>query len=173
MRTDLPKFESLFKEHFASLAGYASKFIVDRDEAKAIVHETFVNLWERFDKLPTDIHYKSYLYTAVRNRCLNALRDRKKHVMLDESFENRLEHHPDMGEAAEVAEAIESGIASLPEKCREVFELNRIEGLKYSQIADRLGISIKTVEAQMSKALTVLREHLKEFLTIIFYLIFT
>jgi RNA polymerase sigma-70 factor (ECF subfamily) len=71
-------------------------------------------------------------------------------------------------ETAELEQKIEAAIASLPEKCRMVFELNRIEGLKYGQIAEKMNISIKTVEAQMSKALAVMKEHLNEFLTIIF-----
>jgi RNA polymerase sigma-70 factor, ECF subfamily len=71
-------------------------------------------------------------------------------------------------ETSELAEKIEQAIASLPEKCRMVFEMNRIEGLKYSEIAEKMNISLKTVEAQMSKALSIMREHLSEFLMIIF-----
>jgi RNA polymerase sigma-70 factor (ECF subfamily) len=73
-------------------------------------------------------------------------------------------------ETAELEQRIELAIQSLPEKCRMVFELNRMEGLKYAQIAEKMGISIKTVEAQMSKALSVLREHLGEFLMLIFFM---
>lgn len=74
-------------------------------------------------------------------------------------------------EVAELEKEIELGINSLPEKCRMVFEMSRMEGLKYSEIAEKMNISVKTVEAQMSKALSVLREHLKEFLSLIFIMI--
>jgi RNA polymerase sigma-70 factor (ECF subfamily) len=148
------------------------KYIPDADDAKGIVHEVFVSVWEKFDSLPPDTHFRSYLYTAVRNRCFNYLRDRKKHIHLDLVAEDQLKEENTSTETEELTKAIETGIDGLPEKCREIFELNRIEGLKYAQIAKKLGISIKTVEAQMSKALSVLRVHLKEFLTIIFFLLF-
>jgi RNA polymerase sigma-70 factor, ECF subfamily len=168
----LKKFEKLFKDHFASLCGFAMKYVPDSDEAKGIVHEVFVGLWEKFESLPSDANYRSYLYTAVRNRCLNHIRDKKKHVLLDAVREHEFATENTETETEELSKAIDKGIESLPEKCREVFELNRIEGLKYAQIAEKLNISIKTVEAQMSKALSVLRNHLKEFLTILFFFFF-
>jgi RNA polymerase sigma-70 factor (ECF subfamily) len=168
----LKKFETLFKDHFSSLCGFAMKYVRDSDEAKGIVHEVFVGFWEKFESLPSDTNYRSYLYTSVRNRCLNYIRDRKKHVMLDVVREHEFATENTETETEELSKAIDAGIESLPEKCREIFELNRIEGLKYAQIAEKLGISIKTVEAQMSKALSVLRGHLKEFLTILFFFLF-
>ena len=77
-----------------------------------------------------------------------------------------------MLEASELKEKIDSAIQGLPEKCREVFLLNRNEHLKYQEIADRLGISLKTVETQMSKALQHLREHLKEYLMIVLFFLY-
>ena len=142
----------------------------DLDDAKGLVHEVFVSLWEKFDTLPSDINYKSYLYTAVRNRSLNFIRDRKKHVMLENVAEQQLAEANDPMVAAELEREIEMAIASLPEKCRMVFELSRSEGLKYAQIAEKMEISVKTVEAQMSKALSVLRERLKEFISLLIFL---
>jgi RNA polymerase sigma-70 factor (ECF subfamily) len=147
------------------------KYVRDLDEAKSLVHEVFITVWEKFDILPADTNYRSYLFTAVRNRGLNYLRDKKKHVMLESVPEHKAMEENTSMEAAELEKEITLAIESLPEKCREVFELNRMEGLKYAQIADKLGISIKTVEAQMSKALSVLRTHLGEFLTLLFFLI--
>lgn len=144
------------------------KYTGDLDSAKNIVHEVFIQVWEKFDSLPGDTNYKSYCFTAVRNKCLNYIRDRKKFVMLENVAENhRAELNSGM-ETSELEQKIEAAIASLPEKCRIVFELNRVEGLKYGQIAEKLNISLKTVEAQMSKALAVMRDHLSEFLTVIF-----
>jgi RNA polymerase sigma-70 factor, ECF subfamily len=170
---NLHTFEKLFRELFKPLCSFALKYVADLDEAKGLVHEVFVNVWEKFDTLDKDINFKSYLYTAVRNRCLNYLRDRKKHVALEKVAEQEVQEENTSLEAAELEQKIAVAIASLPEKCREIFELNRGEGLRYAQIAEKLGISVKTVEAQMSKALNVLRDHLSEFLTLTFFLINT
>jgi RNA polymerase sigma-70 factor (ECF subfamily) len=146
------------------------KYVRDLDEAKSVVHEVFVTVWEKFDNLPADTNYRSYLYTAVRNRCLNYIRDKKKHVMLENMAESEPAEENTTMETAELEQEIEMAIESLPEKCRMVFELSRVEGLKYAQIADKMGISIKTVEAQMSKALSVLRTHLREFISLLIFM---
>ena len=168
---NLVKFEKLFKELFKPLSGFALKYVGDLDDAKGLVHEVFVTVWEKFETFPTEMNYKSYLYTAVRNRSLNLIRDKKKNMILENVAEHELAITIDPMGTSELEMKIDLAIQSLPEKCREVFVLNRMEGLKYAQIADKLGISIKTVEAQMSKALSVLREHLKEFLSLIIFLL--
>ena len=167
---NLKNFEKLFRELFKPLCGFSIKYVGDLDEAKGLVHEVFVSVWEKFDTMPPDTNHKSYLYTAVRNRSLNFIRDRKKHVMLENVAEQQLAEANDPMVAAELEREIEMAIASLPEKCRMVFELSRSEGLKYAQIAEKMEISVKTVEAQMSKALSVLRERLKEFLSLLIFL---
>lgn len=142
------------------------KYTRDLDEAKDIVHTVFIFTWERYTTLSVDINYRSYLYTAVRNRCLNYLRDKKENSKL-ESLSGLPAYETSSLETSELESKIEAAINTLPEKCRVVFEMNRFEGLKYAQIADKMGISVKTVEAQMSKALQVLRTHLGEFLSLI------
>lgn len=164
----LDQFEELFRGLFKPLCGFAVKYTGDLDAAKNLVHEVFISLWEKFDSLPKDTNYKSYCYTAVRNKCLNYLRDKKKFVMIAEVPEDRITVSNTTLEISELQQSIEAAIASLPEKCRMVFELNRIEGLKYAEIAEKMNISIKTVEAQMSKALAVMKNHLSEFLTLVF-----
>ena len=164
------KFEQLFREHFKPLCSFALKYVADWDEAKGLVHEAFVAFWEKFDKLPADTQYKSYLYTAVRNRCLNYLRDKKPHLSLDRVPENQLMELPTQLETSELESHIEAAIQSLPEKCRMVFELNRLEGLRYAQVAEKMGISVKTVEAQMSKALGLMKEYLSEFLSLLLFM---
>ncbi len=147
------------------------KYVSDLDDARNLVHDVFITVWEKFDTLPENTNYRSYLYTSVRNRCLNHLRDTKKHLTLEKVAEHSFAEETRPMEAAELEKEIELAINSLPEKCRLVFEMNRLEGMKYSEIADKMGISIKTVEAQMSKALSVMREHLKEFLSLIFIML--
>jgi RNA polymerase sigma-70 factor (ECF subfamily) len=167
----LIKFELLFRELFKPLCGFSLKYVGDVDQARGLVHEVFVAVWEKLDKLPLDINYRSYLYTAVRNRSLNYLRDKKKHVTLQNIPESRLTEVNSGLETSELEREIEMAIQLLPEKCRMVFELSRKEDLKYAEIAQKMGISIKTVEAQMSKALSSLREHLKEFLSLLFIML--
>jgi RNA polymerase sigma-70 factor (ECF subfamily) len=168
---NLHSFEGLFKSLFKPLCGFAFRYIADRDDARGIVHEAFVSLWEKFDQLPPNSNYRSYLYTTVRNKALNYIRDKKNHVMLENVNERDVAQHENHMETMELEKKISLAMEALPEKCREVFELNRIEGLKYAEIASKMQISIKTVEAQMSKALSVLRDHLAEFLTILFFLL--
>ena len=112
---------------------------------------------------------KSYLSTSVRNKCLNYLRDNQKYVaeMLDYEGLHVSGGHEQSAylDGKELEQTIASAIAELPEKCREVFVLSRYEHLKYQEISDKLNISVKTVEAQMSKALQHLRLRLAAYLT--------
>lgn len=170
MARNLQTFELLFRDLFKPLCAFAMKYVNDLDEARNLVHEVFITVWEKFDSLPSDTNYRSYLYTAVRNRCLNHLRDTKKHLSIEKAELIRAEETSSM-ETVELEREIELAINSLPEKCRMVFEFSRMEGLKYAEIAEKMGISVKTVEAQMSKALTVLRTHLSEFLSLIFIML--
>jgi RNA polymerase sigma-70 factor, ECF subfamily len=167
----LNTFEQLFKGLFKPLCGFAMKYIHDGDEAKNIVHDVFIVVWEKFETLPADINYRSYLFTAVKNRCLNSIRDRKKHVMLEHVREQDVMDVNTSMETMELEREIALAIESLPDKCRMVFELSRMEGLKYAQISEKMQISVKTVEAQMSKALGILRDHLGDFLVILFLLL--
>ncbi len=168
----LPLFESLFKEHFEPLTRFAVKYVKDVDQAKGVVHEVFVKLWEKNKGLDPDTNYKSYLYTAVRNRCLNVLRDNNKLVAINIEAENKTSFQSNGLETSELEREIDYALSQLPKKCRQVFEMSRIEELKYSEIADKMNISVKTVEAQMSKALKLLREHLAEFLAILIFIFF-
>jgi RNA polymerase sigma-70 factor (ECF subfamily) len=136
-----------------------------------VVQKVFINLWERKQEVDLSSSMKSYLFTAVHNRSLNVIRDRKKFSSGE---------MPEMAGEWDVSTQIESMeldakirkvIDGLPEKCREVFELNRFEGMKYTDIAAQLGISVKTVENQMSKALKILREKLSLYMTILVWLL--
>ena len=146
------------------------KYVSDLDTAKNLVHEVFINVWQKYESLPSDTNYKSYLYTSIRNRCLNHIRSSKKHVALEDSPE---QIQPESGglELQELEMQVEMAINSLPEKCRIIFELSRYEELKYAEIAKKLDISVKTVEGQMTKALGILRRELARFLTLILFFV--
>ncbi len=169
---DKTNFEQLFRLHFAALCSYAVKFLKDPEQAKEIVHEAFINLWEKRDTIDASKPVKAYLYTSVYNRSLNYIRDHKKFTKLDLNVVEEQQGAEEFNDHDNLEKKIQEAIDKLPEKCREVFMMSRFDELKYSEIAEKLNISVKTVEAQMSKALKVLREHLSEFLTILLLIIY-
>lgn len=112
---------------------------------------------------------QSYLGTSVKNRCLNYLRDQRKfdHSIIEfEGLDQREYAEQDQLVTEELIQLIEEATASLPEKCREIFTLNRLGNKKYQEIAGELNISVKTVEAQMTKALKIMREKLSEYIAL-------
>ena len=164
-------FERLFREYFPPLMAFAGKILGDEDDAREVVHQVFINLWEKRKEVDLSTSLKSYLFTSVHNRSLNVIRDRKKFTDGDMP---ELAGEWDVSaqiESMELEEKIRESINALPEKCREIFELNRFSGLKYAEIATQLGISVKTVENQMTKALKILREQLGKYLTLLMFLL--
>ena len=173
--SEVKEFEELFRTFFPGLVLFALKYVPDHDTSKEIVHTVFLNLWQKRESLDTRSSLKSYLFTSVHNRCLNFIRDQKKFDR-DESLMDRLDNQesaerPDRLEEQELEQRIFDALQGLPPRCREVFMLNRFEGMKYAEIAEKLEISVKTVEAQISRALRLLREKLIEYLTIIILII--
>ncbi|MCK5066404.1 MAG: RNA polymerase sigma-70 factor [Bacteroidales bacterium] len=164
-------FEQLFRDYFPPLMAFARKILVDEDDAREVVHLVFIKLWEKRNEVDLSTSLKSYLFTSVHNRSLNVIRDRKK---FSSGEVPEVAGEWDVSaqiESMELEGKIREVIDSLPEKCREIFEMNRFEGLKYGEIASKLDISIKTVENQMSKALKILREQLGKYLTILLWLL--
>ena len=170
------KFEILFREYFTGLSYFARKYTGDLDSAKEIVHGVFIRIWENRSEFAWDKPAKSYLFTSVYNRSLNYVRDNKKFISHEEAPGNAQltdsAVFDDSYATAELEDRINMALKKLPEKCREIFELSRFENKKYTEIADQLNISVKTVETQMSKALHVLKEELKDYLTIILLILF-
>ncbi|WP_430971835.1 RNA polymerase sigma-70 factor [Sunxiuqinia rutila] len=165
-------FRSIFISYFESLELFAKAYVLDQHIAKDIVQEVFTNLWMKKESLPTDINIKSYLYKATRNRCLNYLKkqqvkaDYEKHTRdkyneLLLSYEALLQLNFDEFSYSELLTALNKAVLQLPEKCREVFELSRFEGLKNREIAEQLGISVKAVEGHITKALKHIKVQLK------------
>lgn len=152
------------------MCGFAMKYLIDLDDSKNLVHEVFVSVWEKFEELPADTNYRSYLYTSTRNKCLNFIRDNKKHVRLDNAPDQEMALNENPLEVKELEKEIELAINTLPDKCRQVFEMSRYEELKYAEIAEKMNISVKTVEAHMSKALALLRKALVNFLSLLYFI---
>lgn len=159
-------FELLFREYFTGLAYFARKYTGDLDSAKEIVHTVFIRVWENRYEFDWDKPAKSYLFTSVYNRSMNYIRDNRKFTLTgDNSLSNNEDFvYNDTIDRSELQMRIDRALVKLPEKCREIFELSRFGEKKYSEISQLLGISVKTVETQMSKALHILREELKDYL---------
>lgn len=164
-------FEELFRNHYSPLCGYANMYLNDVDASEDMVQEVFMKLWKNREGLEIRTSIKSYLFRAVRNACLNMIshinirEEYKKHHELEVSEDEK--NFTDESIVSELEDKIRKSIDSLPVERRKVFVLSRFEGLKYREIAERLNISVKTVENQMSKALKFLRENLVDYLPII------
>lgn len=154
----------LFGEYYAAMCSYAFRFFNDVDQAEEVVQDIFVKLWENRRSINIGSSVKNYLFTWVRNQSLNVLKHEKvKQEYAQTIRDSLLEEEPAGNFYIDpwLSEKIEKAIESLPEKRREIFILSREKGLKYREIAEKLNISIKTVETQMGLALKDLREKLR------------
>jgi RNA polymerase sigma-70 factor (ECF subfamily) len=163
-------FETVFKDHFKNLNAYAYTFLKDGELAEEVVQNVFCRIWEKKELLKPDGSIKAYLYMAVHNECLNYLKHQKVKTNFQVYYANHMEqseeHTAKKVMVTELEKHIQLALNELPQQCRIIFQLSRFEQLKYQQIADQLGLSIKTVENQMGKALKILRVKLAEFLPV-------
>ncbi|HEU5148559.1 MAG TPA: RNA polymerase sigma-70 factor [Chryseosolibacter sp.] len=169
---DITHFEMLFKTYYQPLCHYAYTFLQDREGAEEIVQSTFLLVWEKRETLAIRTSVKPYLYAMVRNACLNVLKHNKikqrhmgEEIAMAERSHDAVTHTISSNE---LEQRIQLAMDELPEQCRIVFKLSRFEELKYSEIAEQLNISIKTVENHMGKALRIMREQLKDYLPLVF-----
>jgi len=164
-------FELVFKAHFKALHAYASTFVKDRDTAEDMVQVTFVKLWEKSTDLKIHSSVTAYLYRSVYHECLNYLKHQKVKATHETHARHTQEQHTgDASEQVQLQELenhLSKALAALPEGCRTIFQMSRFESLKYQEIADKLGISVKTVENQMGKALKILRMKLTDYLPVL------
>ncbi|MCL4641077.1 MAG: RNA polymerase sigma-70 factor [Pseudosphingobacterium sp.] len=166
-------FENVFKQHFNSLHAYAFTILKDAVAAEEIVQSLFLKLWEKRENLDIRSSLKSYLYRATYNDCMNTI----KHWQVKQRHQDHItyindftyEHTANQLHENELKRELQKALNVLPEKCRTVFQMSRFEELKYQEIADRLEISIKTVENQMGKALKILRTELADYLPLMVY----
>ena len=164
---DQALFEQLFKVHFVHLCNFANQYVQDLDSAKDITQKVFINLWENREKIDPQKSILSYLFTAVKNRSLNFIRDQKKYrsrVLDLEIAELEITFEEDDSGILDLQKKVSEALQALPEKCRRVFEMSRYKHMKYKDIAEELDVSVKTVEAHMSKALKNLRKELKDYI---------
>lgn len=175
---DKTAFKELFKKHYPLLCIHCKlKYGFDIHSAEEIVHSGFIKLWETHQTLVPDISPISYLYKIVNNLSLNTLRHEKVKQqyaahLLKTTSEDISETSFNSIDLKQLSLAIDNAIAELPEQMRVIFELRKFEGLKYAEIADRLNISVKTVDTQLSRAMTKLKGKLSMFLVFVIILIF-
>ncbi len=173
---DEQAFETLFKKHYQMLLKVGQFLINDIEQAEELVHDVFINVWQKRENINTQASFKNYLITAVRNRCFNHLKAKKKTTSIDddESWADELVADTATDTVANLKEvnlAIEAAVSRLPEQCRIIFQLSRYEGMSYKEIAETLGLAPKTVENQIGRALKTLKTELKDYLPfVLFYL---
>lgn len=150
------EFEIQFRKLYLPLGMYALRIVDNVDDAEDIVADTFAKAWQNIESGAHIADFKSYLYRSVRNECVSFLRRRKEFVGLEEIPEVSEDNIDTSVRDARIWKAIDE----LPDKCREVFLMSKRDGLSNEEIADELGISIKTVKNHMTKALGRLRDSL-------------
>jgi RNA polymerase sigma-70 factor (family 1) len=154
-------FTEIYDRNWGTLYVHALKLLHNEEESKDILQEIFINLWTRSDTLDIKSSISNYLFSAVRNKVLNIIRDKKTRTTYTDLFALYLDDHcnatVDNIDERELAEAIEVTIQLLPDKMKEVFELSRKSYLSNQEIADKLNISDKTVKKQVNNALKILR----------------
>ncbi len=159
---DEKDFEALFKANFVALTAYCRRMVGDMDTAKEIAHKSFVKLWEKREMLKDTKNYRAMVFKIAYHFCINNYRDNRKFVSDDVLVEK------DRG-TTEINDGIDAGrmqaivvetVNSLPEKCRKVFIMSRYDNMPNANIAQTLGVSIKTVEAHITSAIKALKKKL-------------
>jgi len=159
-------FKRVFDQLYNPLCNFAASILNDEAGAEDVVQEVFVKLWNKRNELKINTDIKSYIFQAVRNKSLEVLRKKKSdlnrleivsktsYVEADTTVEQEMQNFM-------FKEKLYNSLRQLPPKCRQIFEMSKLEGLTYSEIAKVLEISPRTVETQISRALKILRETLK------------
>lgn len=173
------RFKSIYVSYYAKMKRFALRYVFLEEDAENIVHDVFLDLLEKKDTLTSHINILAFLFTAVKNKCIDHIRNQSVRQRTAEEMKeeydialrmslNSLEAFDTNQFAGNDIETIlAKAIDSLPEKCREIFVLNKLEGIKQKEIAEKLNITVNTVETQMGIAYKKLREELKDYIPIL------
>lgn len=170
-----PAFEEIYNDFFGVIYHLSLHYLRDAKVSEEIVQDSFMKLWEIHETLNDRFNIRNFLYTITKNNCLNYLRNQKialrhqeniKYLEMQFNYE-ALEKLGNYIEFEELRNKVSCAIESLPADLKETFKLSRFEELHYKEIADKQSISVKTVEARMTKALRILRLELKDYVSII------
>ena len=166
---DRNAYKQLFIKYYSPLCEYASQYISD-DDSEELVQELMLFLWETRENLVIETSLKSYLFISTKHRCLNAIRKNQYHERIHNQIYEKIKDQfedPDYYFVNELTENIQKAIENLPETYRETFAMSRFGEKTNVQIAEELGISVKTVEYRISQALKILRFKLKDYLPLL------
>ncbi|MBS2212497.1 RNA polymerase sigma-70 factor [Carboxylicivirga mesophila] len=164
-------YEQLFNAHYSLMVAYAYNFLKEQEASEEVCQEVFFQLWINRDKTEIKTAISSYLYRAVRNRCINLI----KHITIRETYkqynseqiEKSDNDFTDTLTVSELDQKIRSAIDQMPLQRKKIFIMSRYEEMTYKEIAEKMGLSKKTIENQMGKALQYLREELKDYLPLL------
>lgn len=176
MRGDEKAFTMLFRKYYSDLVLFAGTILPDKDVCEDIVQNVFVNLWAKRGQIEIRTSLKSFLLKSVSNGCLDEIRHRKvvyQHeaasLLTDEIYNIDTENYVLY---SELNNHLQNALNQLPENYRKTFELSRIQGIRYKEIAQDLEVSERTVQERMGKTLDLLRKYLRDFLPLILFYIF-
>lgn len=164
-------FDFVFHYYYSGLCAFAEKIVGDSNASEDIVQDLFFTLWIKYKQIQISSSLKSYLFTSVKNRSLDYLKKKKKktkHVNSAPYLQNHAENLSIFWFAeSEMETLVQKSLNKLPPRCREIFKLSRFAGLKNQDIAEKLGISKRTVELQISNALKFLRKDLSPYIPLV------
>jgi RNA polymerase sigma-70 factor, ECF subfamily len=168
-------FEKVFKRYYKALHSYAYTIVKNEDVADDMVQQVFYRMWNSAERVNIQSSIAAYLYRAVYNESLNYIKHQKIVVAHQKETAPHMKSERDTAAGKiinkELEQKLRQALNALPEQCRTVFQLSRFENLKYQEIAEQLGISVKTVENQMGKALKIMRVQLIDLLPFILLLL--
>ena len=175
-------FEHFYVNWYSRAKNFAREYVIDDEEAENIVQDTFIKIYERWNLFDENINIVSYFFTAIKNESLKTLRGKmvaekakanmqKEYVMELKLRSDSLESlNPAFSDEKSIEDLLYEALNKLPERCRHIFVMSKLEGKKQKQIAEELGLSVNTVEVQMGIAYKKLREELKDYMPIILFL---
>jgi RNA polymerase sigma-70 factor (family 1) len=172
---DETAFSIIFKTYYVDLVLFAVTFVRDKQAAEEIAQDVFIRLWENRECVIITSSLRSFLLKSIQNRCIDTIR----HLKIVDSYQSKLQNHPLLLENdtenyvlySELEDDLKKALGKLPEDISKIFLLNRFEGFTYVEIASQLHISVRMVEVRMGKALSLLKQYLKDYLITILIMV--
>lgn len=177
-------FENIYVSYYSKMKRFAKEYVLLDEDAENIVQDIFTDLWERWDTYSSHINLFAFLFLSTKNRCIDFLRRKavaqkvesdvaeEYFLTLRMNFHSLEAFNQNLFTQNDIETIINKALDTLPEKCREIFIKNKIEGKKQKEIAEELNISINTIESQMTIAYKKLRKELKELLPLFLFLFY-
>ncbi len=174
-------FNILFNSFFNRLCNFAKSYVISSSIAKNIVQDVFIKVWEKRQTLQNSNSIVSLLLTITKNNCLDYLKHKQieykfqkqaieNYAELELNYYSLMRLEIDLLDYDEIVQIVEKTIVTLPPQCQKVFRMSRFDNHSNAEIADKLGIGIKAVEANMTRAIKTLKQELKDYITILIFL---